>query len=85
MLDIADRITCYLIDAWYMLFDVWLCLSCQALHDLDEVIGHPLVVHRKQRETMGVVYFDASVYSQGNLARLPEALKPNPGRLSPAQ
>ena len=34
---------------------------------------------------MGVVYFDASVYSQGNLACLPEALNPNPGRLSSAQ
>ena len=85
MLDIADMITCYLIDVWYMIFYVWLYLSCQARHYLDEVIGHPLVVRRKKREMMGAVYFDASVYSQGNLACLPEALKPKPGRLSPTQ
>lgn len=57
----------------------------KALRDLEEVIGHPLALRRKQRETLGAAYFDASVYSQGNLARIPEALRPKPGRLSPAQ
>lgn len=57
----------------------------KALRDIEEVIGAKLVHRRKQREAVGVGYFDASTYSQGNLARLPETLRPKPGRLSNVQ
>eukprot|EP00250_Pteridium_aquilinum_P021342 c25093_g1_i1 orf=270-7661(-) len=57
----------------------------KALRDLEEVIGPPLAHRRKQREAMGVGYYDVSVYSQGHLARLPEVLRPKPGRLTTAQ
>ncbi|KAJ7514921.1 hypothetical protein O6H91_23G065800 [Diphasiastrum complanatum] len=57
----------------------------KALRDLDETLGAILVVRRKQREALGASFYDASIYSQGNLARLPEALRPKLGRLSPAQ
>eukprot|EP01018_Ginkgo_biloba_P022479 Gb_12251 [translate_table: standard] len=57
----------------------------KALRDFDDVISHSLLVRRKQREAMGHAYYDATVYSQGPLARLPEALRPKPGRLSGAQ
>ncbi|KAH9287615.1 hypothetical protein KI387_031732 [Taxus chinensis] len=56
----------------------------KALRDLEDVIGHALAVRRKQRETLGPAFYDDTMYSQ-NLARLPEALRPRPGRLSPAQ
>ena len=59
-----------------MLFDLWLYLSCQELHDLEDVIAHPLVICRKQRETLGAAN-DAAIYSQGNLACIPKALRPN--------
>ncbi|KAH7284495.1 hypothetical protein KP509_34G056500 [Ceratopteris richardii] len=57
----------------------------KALHDLDDVMAPPLTVRRKQRETMGANFYDASFYSQGHLSRLPEALRPKPGRLTNAQ
>lgn len=57
----------------------------KALRALEDVIGPSLAMRRKQRETIGPAYYDATVYAQGNLARLPEALRPKPGRLSPAQ
>ena len=57
----------------------------KALHDLEEVIGPPLAHRRKQRESVGVSFYDVSVYSQGHLARLPEILRPKPIRLSAAQ
>ncbi|KAI5070413.1 hypothetical protein GOP47_0014756 [Adiantum capillus-veneris] len=57
----------------------------KALRDLEDVIGPPLAHRRKQREAMGVSFYDASFYSQGHLARLPEVLRPKPGRLSNAQ
>ena len=57
----------------------------QALRDLDEVLTPALALRRKQRETLGAAYYDASVYSQSNLARLPEALRPKPGRMSAGQ
>ncbi|MCO5612109.1 hypothetical protein L7F22_066371 [Adiantum nelumboides] len=57
----------------------------KALRDLEDVIGPPLAHRRKQREAMGVSFYDVSFYSQGHLARLPEVLRPKPGRLSNAQ
>ncbi|BBN05282.1 CCR4-NOT transcription complex subunit 1 [Marchantia polymorpha subsp. ruderalis] len=57
----------------------------KALRDLEEAIGPSLALRRKQREALGATYYDASTYSQGNLARLPEALRPKPGRLSNSQ
>ncbi|XP_057867287.2 uncharacterized protein LOC131074644 isoform X3 [Cryptomeria japonica] len=56
----------------------------KALRDLEDVIGPALSSRRKQRETLGPAFYDATVYSK-NLARLPEALRPKPGRLSSAQ
>ncbi len=41
----------YLIDVWYFTFDEWPCFSCQALCDLEDVMGHSLTIRRKQRET----------------------------------
>lgn len=57
----------------------------KALRDLEEVIGPPLAHRRKQREAVGVTFYDVSLYSQGHLARLPEGLRPKPMRLSNAQ
>ncbi len=59
--------------------------SWQALGDLDEAIGPALAMRRKQRDLTGAPYYDATFYSGNNLARLPEALRPKPGRLTNAQ
>jgi CCR4-NOT transcription complex subunit 1 len=42
-------------------------------------------MRRKQRDLTGAPYYDATFYSGNNLARLPEALRPKPGRLTNAQ
>ncbi|CAM6014740.1 unnamed protein product [Sphagnum balticum] len=57
----------------------------KALGDLDEAIGPALAMRRKQRDLTGAPYYDATFYSGNNLARLPEALRPKPGRLTNAQ
>ncbi|CAI5975139.1 unnamed protein product [Closterium sp. NIES-65] len=56
-----------------------------AVRDLEEVLGPALAMRRKQREALGAAYYDASIYSQGSLARIPEALRPKPGRLTLVQ
>ncbi|KAL3683907.1 hypothetical protein R1sor_001929 [Riccia sorocarpa] len=56
----------------------------KALRDLEDAIGPSLAHRRKQREALGATFYDASTYI-GNLARLPEALRPKPGRLSNSQ
>lgn len=65
-------------------------LSCfffcwQALQTIDAEIATSLDFRRKQREGAGSAYFDAGTYAQGPFARVPEALRPKPGRLSIAQ
>jgi hypothetical protein len=57
----------------------------QALGDLDEAIGPALAMRRNQRDLAGTVYYDAAFYTGNNLARLPEALRPKPGRLTNGQ
>ncbi|KAH8935189.1 hypothetical protein BDL97_17G016600 [Sphagnum fallax] len=57
----------------------------KALGDLDEAIGPALAMRRNQRDLAGTVYYDAAFYTGNNLARLPEALRPKPGRLTNAQ
>eukprot|EP00850_Spirogloea_muscicola_P021681 SM000258S09097 [mRNA] locus=s258:124363:135751:+ [translate_table: standard] len=57
----------------------------KALHDLEETLGPALAARKKSREQLGATFYDASIYSQGSLSRLPEALRPKPGRLSATQ
>lgn len=57
----------------------------KALRDLEESLKPSLNLRRKQREALGPTFFEATLMSQTNLARLPEALRPKPGRLSTTQ
>jgi len=57
----------------------------QAVELIDGEIGPPFSALRKQRATAGSAYYDASTYAQGSFARVPEALRPKPGRLSVGQ
>lgn len=57
----------------------------KALRDLEESLKPSLNLRRKQREALGPTFFEATLMSQTNLARLPEALRPKPGRLSTMQ
>uniref|UniRef100_A0A1D1XGX4 CCR4-NOT transcription complex subunit 1 n=1 Tax=Anthurium amnicola TaxID=1678845 RepID=A0A1D1XGX4_9ARAE len=57
----------------------------KALQTIDGEITTSLSFRRKQRESTGSAYFDAGTYSQIPFARIPEALRPKPGRLSIAQ
>lgn len=58
---------------------------CQAVELIDGEIGPAFAAIRKQREASGSAYFDAVTYAQGSFSRIPEALRPKPGRLSIAQ
>ncbi|XP_078446307.1 transcription regulator isoform X2 [Wolffia australiana] len=57
----------------------------KASQTIDTEISSALGFRRKQREGVGSAYFDAGTYTQGPFARVPEALRPKPGRLSMAQ
>lgn len=57
----------------------------QALRDLDDAIGPVMSTRRASRERMGSALYDKVIYSSSNLAPLPEALRPKPGKLSNAQ
>ncbi|MQM09385.1 hypothetical protein Taro_042254 [Colocasia esculenta] len=57
----------------------------KALQNIDGEIATSLAFRRKQRESTGAAYFDAGTYAQSPFARVPEALRPKPGRLSIAQ
>lgn len=57
----------------------------KGLRDLDEQMAPQMAARRKQRDASGPSFFDAQIYAQGHLARLPEALRPKPGRLTNAQ
>ncbi|KAG1362167.1 putative CCR4-NOT transcription complex subunit 1 [Cocos nucifera] len=59
--------------------------SQKAVELIDGEIGPSFAALRKQRETSGSAYYDAGIYAQGPFARVPEALRPKPGRLSLAQ
>ncbi|KAL8524583.1 hypothetical protein ACS0TY_014256 [Phlomoides rotata] len=52
---------------------------------IDGEIAQQLSIRRKHRETVGVSFFDASVYAQGKMGVFPEALSPKPGHLSHSQ
>ncbi|XP_072963541.1 uncharacterized protein [Typha angustifolia] len=58
--------------------------SQKAVEMIDGEIGPSFAALRKQREGTGS-YYDAFTYSQGPFSRVPEALRPKPGRLSLAQ
>ncbi|ONK63797.1 uncharacterized protein A4U43_C07F19040 [Asparagus officinalis] len=57
--------------------------SDKAVELIDGEIGPSFASLRKQREAAGSAYYDAAV--QGLFARVPEALRPKPGRLSVGQ
>eukprot|EP00252_Welwitschia_mirabilis_P002749 TRINITY_DN12719_c0_g2_i1.p1 TRINITY_DN12719_c0_g2~~TRINITY_DN12719_c0_g2_i1.p1 ORF type:complete len:2025 (+),score=405.51 TRINITY_DN12719_c0_g2_i1:577-6075(+) len=57
----------------------------KAIHDIEDIIATNVAIRRKQRDSVGGTFFEATLYSQGNLARLPESLRPKPGQLSPSQ
>ncbi|KAF3780626.1 CCR4-NOT transcription complex subunit 1 [Nymphaea thermarum] len=57
----------------------------KALQRIENEFAELLSLRRKQRENLNAAFYEASTYSQGTLARLPEALRPKPGRLSAAQ
>ncbi|XP_010933666.1 uncharacterized protein [Elaeis guineensis] len=59
--------------------------SQKAVELIDGEISPSFAALRKQRETSGSAYYDAGTYAQGPFARVPEALRPKPGRLSLAQ
>ncbi|XP_008796100.2 CCR4-NOT transcription complex subunit 1-like isoform X2 [Phoenix dactylifera] len=59
--------------------------SEKAVELIDGEIGPSFAALRKQRETSGSAYYNAGTYAQGPFARVPESLRPKPGRLSLAQ
>ncbi|KAM7508803.1 hypothetical protein LguiA_019256 [Lonicera macranthoides] len=56
-----------------------------ALQTIDGEIAQQLAIRRNHREGVGPAFFDASMYTQGHMGVLPEALRPKPGRLSLSQ
>ncbi|KAA8539793.1 hypothetical protein F0562_026485 [Nyssa sinensis] len=57
----------------------------KALNTIDNEITQQLSLRRKHREGVGPSYYDASVYTQGPMGVIPEALRPRPGHLSHSQ
>ncbi|CAA0820384.1 transcription regulators [Striga hermonthica] len=57
----------------------------KAVQTIDGEIAQQLSIRRKHRESVGPTFFDASLYSQGQMGVLPEALRPKPGHLSHSQ
>ncbi|XP_077235419.1 transcription regulator [Tasmannia lanceolata] len=57
----------------------------KALQSIDGDIAPIVSFRRKQRDGVGSSFYDASTYTQSPFARVPEALRPKPGRLSIAQ
>ncbi|KAL2514000.1 transcription regulator [Forsythia ovata] len=57
----------------------------KAIQTIDGEIAQQLSIRRKHRESVGPAFFDASLYTQGHMGALPEALRPKPGRLSHSQ
>lgn len=54
----------------------------KAIQTIDGEITQQLSLRRKHREGVGPTFFDASMYTQGSLGVVPEALRPKPGHLS---
>ncbi|KAK1420125.1 hypothetical protein QVD17_21468 [Tagetes erecta] len=54
----------------------------KAVQTIDNELAPQLSIRRKHREG---TYFDTSLYTQGHVGVLPEALRPKPGRLSQSQ
>ncbi|XVE76912.1 hypothetical protein DITRI_Ditri13aG0018400 [Diplodiscus trichospermus] len=54
----------------------------KAIQTIDGEIGNQLALRRKHRDP---TYFDPSMYGQGSLGVVPEALRPKPGHLSLSQ
>ncbi|XP_075501008.1 uncharacterized protein LOC142539437 isoform X2 [Primulina tabacum] len=57
----------------------------KAIQTIDGEIAQQLTIRRKHREGAGLTYFDSSLYAQGQMGVLPDALRPKPGRLSHSQ
>ncbi|XP_057807321.1 uncharacterized protein LOC131021995 isoform X2 [Salvia miltiorrhiza] len=57
----------------------------KAVQTIDGDIAQQLSIRRKHRESVGATFFDASLYAQGQMGVLPEALRPKPGHLSHSQ
>ncbi|WKA05432.1 hypothetical protein VitviT2T_023400 [Vitis vinifera] len=56
-----------------------------AVQTIDKELEIRLSLRRKHREGIGSTFFDGSMYTQGSMAVLPEALRPKPGHLSLSQ
>ncbi|GMP24044.1 hypothetical protein CsSME_00001441 [Camellia sinensis var. sinensis] len=56
-----------------------------ALKTIDNEITIQLSLRRKHREGVGPSYYNASMYTQGPMGVIPEALRPRPGHLSHSQ
>ncbi|XP_024032955.1 CCR4-NOT transcription complex subunit 1 [Morus notabilis] len=54
----------------------------KAIQTIDGEITQQLSLRRKHREGVGPTFFDASMYTQGSMGVVPEALRPKPGHLS---
>merc|ERR1740117_2605323 len=58
----------------------------KAVRDIEEALAPAFAIRRKHRETTGLPYYDMSIFTSGRYpASLPEALRPKPGGLQPAQ
>ena len=54
--------------------------------DIEEALAPAFAIRRKHREQTGLPYYDMSIFTSGRYpAALPEALRPKPGGLLPAQ
>jgi len=58
----------------------------KAVRDIEEALAPAFAIRRKHREQTGLPYYDMSIFTSGRYpASLPEALRPKPGGLQPAQ
>ena len=58
----------------------------KAVRDVEEALAPAFAIRRKHREQTGLPYYDMSIFTNGRYpASLPEALRPKPGGLLPAQ
>ena len=58
----------------------------KAVRDIEEALAPAFAIRRKHREQTGLPYYDMSIFTSGRYpASLPEALRPRPGGLQPAQ
>ncbi|XP_047948828.1 CCR4-NOT transcription complex subunit 1-like [Salvia hispanica] len=57
----------------------------KAVQTIDGEMDQQLSIRRKHRDSVGVAFYYASLYAQGQMSILPEALRPKPGHLSHAQ